>query len=383
MKALALIALAGCVSGLEPGEVGLGRRVGAFPGETPAMLPPMTDRSGNVYVVTGNPDSSGAPQPGTLLVGRPRGGWSDGCATGDGPGGGARGWIGATADRGWLWTEAALVEATADGDCRTILDRDPVSTSELTFLAVGSLVVETASGTLAAAIVTSGGSPEPALVAIDLDLGVIRRSEPLPGVTVLGAGADAANGRALFLVTDDAGARVLAVEPRQLSVDTVDISGDPGMLQGELLADATGAMAGVLADDSVLVGTREGLRVKAMPGAIGIEHAQDDTLRIVGVAGTMPFSATVDGTAHDWRLALEIEALIADGVVVIDERSGTRVATQWEGRHALGGVPLVTARSAPEYAVGTRAVLVADPPMDRGGIPYSQVAVVPVGIELP
>lgn len=384
---LVLAVTSACVSGLEPGELGTGRAIGAYPGEPAAVLPPMTDLVGNVYVATGMPDVTGAPQPGTVLVAGARGGWSAGCATGDGPRGGARGWLGATAERGWLWTEAALIEIDAvTGDCTTKLDRDPVSTSDVTFVAAASVVTETVSGTYALAAITTGAAPQPTLVAIDLDLGVIRASAPLGDVTVLGGGA-AADGRGLFLVREAAATQLLVVTSGDLGITRHRVSGEGSGVQGGLAGGFDGTYAGVLANGTLLVGTADDLRIESVPGAIGIERDDDDRLWLTGAAAGEPWIAPLArgdlGAPVPWNLAAQVRDTLADGLVVIDERSGQRTASRWIARSALGDLPLVSAHAAPAYGVGARVLLVGDRPVDRGGIPYSQLAIVPVGVTWP
>lgn len=390
--ALTLAPLVGCVEGLSPEEIGIGRRVGLYPGEVAAVLPPLTDEVGNLYVVTGQPDTTGSPQPGTAHSGGARGGWSAGCATGTGTLGGARGWIGASAGRGWLWTKTAIVELdVATGTCATKLDSDPVSASDVQFLAAAPLVDESVSGRFALAILTSGAEPMPHLATIDLDLGLVRASTPLPGAQVFAVGADADTAEAAFLVTDANGARIILARAHTGIVASLPVGGTlpaaPAEV-GEIAFGGDGSIAANLGGGALVLGTRAGVAISAAPfGIRTIERDDAGQLWLAGMdaagAKVASIAAGAASAAQPWSCATAVDQALASGVVVIDERSGDRTATKWRAHSAYGASALLPLRSAPAYAVGARAVLVADPSVDRGGIPYSQLAVVPVGVEFP
>ncbi len=382
----------GCVEGLAPEEIGIGRRVGLYPGDIAAVLPPLTDEVGNLYVVTGQPDSTGSPQPGTAHSGGARGGWSAGCATGTGTLGGARGWIGASAGRGWLWTKTAIVELdVATGTCATKLDTDAVSASDVQFLAAAPLVDESVSGRFALAILTSGAEPTPHLATIDLDLGLVRESTPLPGAQVFAVGADVDTAEAAFLISDASGARVLIARAHAGIVTTLPVAGAlpaaPAEV-GEIAFGSDGSIAANLDGTTLALGTRAGLAISAAPmGIRTIERDDAGHLWLAGMdaAGAKVASITggVASAAQPWSCATAVDQALSAGVIVIDERSGDRTATKWHAHAAYGVSALLPMRAAPAYAVGARAVLVADPAVDRGGISYSQLAVVPVGVEFP
>jgi hypothetical protein len=397
MKTLAVLALVlaplvGCVDGLQPEEIGIGRRVGLYPGEVAAVLPPLTDEVGNLYVVTGQPDSTGSPQPGTAHSGGARGGWSAGCATGTGTLGCARGWIGASAGHGWLWTKTAIVELdVATGTCATKLDSDPVSASDVQFLAAAPLVDESVSGRFAIAILTSGAEPTPHLATIDLDLGLVRASTPLPGAQVFAVGADADTAEAAFLVSDASGAHLLVARAHTGIVTTIPVgAGLPAVPAevGELAFGSDGSIAGNIDGTTLVLGTRGGVSVSTAPFSVRtVERDDAGQLWLAGTdAAGAKVASVIGGTAspaQSWTCAAAVDQALSAGVVVIDERSGDRTATKWHAHSAYGASALLPMRSATAYAGGARAVLGADPSVDRGGIPYSQLAVVPVGVEFP
>ena len=86
--ALALVcALGGCVDYLDPGEHGVMRYFGEVRGDAPlALLPPIADRDGNVYVLYGARDLSTA----LVFVGHAGGGWTSGCTAHKGDSRGAQ-----------------------------------------------------------------------------------------------------------------------------------------------------------------------------------------------------------------------------------------------------------------------------------------------------
>ncbi|HEY4176744.1 MAG TPA: hypothetical protein VGM90_07930 [Kofleriaceae bacterium] len=399
------IALAGCVDGLQPAEVGMGRRVGTgdVQGDVSAVLPPMTDRSGNIYVVSGEPDSTGIPQPGTFWVGDSQGEWTQGCLTGEGIRGGALGWIGATSDRGWLWTGTQIVEVIPDyanwsevGEislCRSKLDVDTVSQADIFYKAVAPFVDETVSGDFAVGAITLGATPTVYLSTFQLDIGdfgVVTNSLALGDVDVLATGANPSTREAAFLVRDAAGPRIVIAKPNAKSLTTILVNGTlpTTTLISQLTFASDGSIAAVLDDHTVLVGNRSGVTVSPAPfTARGIETDDDGNAHLIGVASDVAQVATIHegllGVGQEWSVAMSVEAQLAAGVVVVDYLSGSRDAHRWQTHAAAGGISLVQRYHAPAYAVGARAVLVANPAVDRGGVKYSQLAVVPVGVELP
>jgi hypothetical protein len=397
-------ALAGCVDGLQPAEVGMGRRVGTgdVQGDVSAVLPPMTDRDGNIYVVTGEPDATGVPQPGELWVGDPQGNWF-GCSTGDGLRGGALGWIGATSDRGWVWTGTQIMESIPDyanwsevGEtalCRPKLDIDAVSQGDIFYKAVAPFVDETVSGDFAIGTITVGADPKVYVATMQLDIGetgVITNTIDLGAVEVLATGANPSTREGAFLIRDAAGTRIVIAKPNEKSLKTILVNGTvpTQTLLAQMTFASDGSIAAVLDDHTVLVGNRSIATVSPAPfTARGIETDDDGNAHLIGVASDVAQVASIHngalGTAQAWDVAMNVEAQLAAGVVVVDYLSGSREAHRWQTHSATGGISLVQRYHAPAYAVGARAVLVANPAVDRGGVKYSQLAVVPVGVELP
>ena len=128
IRILLLLALAGCVEPLSEGEWGGFRYFGEIRGEPPMrLLPPMTDREGNVYVLYGDTDGG---EDTIVYTGSPSGDWSGGCTAHRGIEG-LRGFVGRSDDRMWYWSGDALVAVDGrTGSCHELLGRDPVSLTE-------------------------------------------------------------------------------------------------------------------------------------------------------------------------------------------------------------------------------------------------------------
>ena len=125
---LVLAALTGCIDYLDPGEVGAVRYFGEVrytPGTPLPLLPPIADRDGNAYVLSGSRDLRQV----TAFTGQAGGGWSSGCALHKGDDRGAHGWIG----RGAPLTDAEAFTARIllIHHYRRVVLRDPLLPSAL------------------------------------------------------------------------------------------------------------------------------------------------------------------------------------------------------------------------------------------------------------
>jgi hypothetical protein len=378
------IILAGCIDGIAPGELGLGRRIDTMQGPIAATVPPLTDLDGDVFVVTGPLDPQGAPQPGTVYVGGARGGWSKGCATGTGSDAVALGWIGAVEDRAWLWTHDAILEIAADGTCTPRLDTDPRSGAELRFLAVAPVIDRTVSQDRAVAIVTTGTDARAYVITIELSLGSVLSSTVIEQpITLLGAGGG--DGRGAFLVAAGNAASLVLATPSDGVVGQLAVGGSPGPLHSDLAIGSDGSIAGVLASGSLLVGDAGGMRIAPAPaGAAGIERDDDGGLWVTASGPSIaPVRGGSVGGAMPWVSVAAADASIARGVDVLDERDGSRSGTRWQAHSVVGDGLLVGSHPSQPYAVGVRGWLVGDAAVDRGGIPYNQVAFLPIGVTFP
>ncbi len=384
MKIALCLVLAGCVDGIAPGALGLARQIDVMPGPIAAVVPPITDRAGDVFVVTSPPDVGGAAQPGIVYAGAAHGGWSMGCPTGTGPDGAALGWIGAIDDRAWLWTHAALVQIDATGKCTTLLDRDPQSESDLRFEAVAPMVDQSISAVRAVAVVTTMTDPRAFLITIDLGRGTVLSSMPIDGgLHALASGAGGGTGA--FVLGNGTASVIAFATPAAGLTGQADVSGALPAVASDLGVGDDGSLAAVLADGSILVGNRVGVHAIAAPmPATGIDRDDDGGLWLTAPGPMLaPVTGGVVGAPIAWTSAAAAQGALASGVAVLDERAGSRTASLWQAQTAIGDALMVAAHPSLPYAVGVRGWLVGDAPMDRGGISYSDIAFLPVGVTFP
>src|SRR5437899_3216851 len=92
---------AGCLEYLSPGEIGTPRYFGQARGTVPLnLLPPISDRDGNAYVLYG---STTTPEV-NVYVGPSEGGWYSGCSLTEGSARFMHGWVGRAQSRAWYWS---------------------------------------------------------------------------------------------------------------------------------------------------------------------------------------------------------------------------------------------------------------------------------------
>ena len=408
-RALALViaaaALAGCVDTLDPGEHGVMRYFGEVRGAAPlALLPPIADRDGNVYVLYGGRELDTA----LAFVGRAGGGWTSGCSLHKGDSRGAHFWIGRAQDRAWYWSGDALVEVVgATGSCKAVLDKDPASNADLLFLGVVPAVREAPSRTTAVALFQSPTDRLPYQGIIDLGLGRysdIHRFEPrddVESVTVLGTGADADGEVGVMLISYLRGGS-LVVEGRFLDSagDTIAVApisgGDPLVLGqdavlGQLQISASGLVAGLLLDGSMVLFDRNGGSIGSFSldmTPVGVHRASGGSLWLVGESGgpvVAPLGADGrPGGSVSWSASQDAESALAGDVTVLDDRTDPRRYTTWhEPSSAIGSYPFLSAAPPLVYAEDTTAWLFAGPSYSVGGEPRTAVAMAPVGITYP
>ena len=105
LLALAMLAASGCGEVLAPGEWGTLRYFGQLGGDLPMRLvPPRTDREGNVYVLYGLDQWHGS----RMYVGHHLGGWTGGCEVHKETNERLHGFVGTATDRAWWWSGMAL-----------------------------------------------------------------------------------------------------------------------------------------------------------------------------------------------------------------------------------------------------------------------------------
>lgn len=393
-----IVATSACISPLEEGELGTARHFGVVRGDAPlALLPPAVDRQGNVYVLfgdTANPEVS-------AYIGHVRGGWSTGCEVTQGTTVGVRGWVGTTDVFAWYWSGTALVELRGDtGGCNRILDEDPTTGTELAFLGVIPHVRETSSSTTAVALVQGQSDPDPFIVVVDLTerrFAEVRPFEPAgtEDLRVVGVGADAA-GNGVFLLSYEQGGATKTelrfVDAHGRQTGSVPVSAEPlatADIAGELQFGPGGLVAGLLSDGRVLRANRSGAGTELVAGMtpVGV-HKHDGRVYLVGLFDGRPAATelSLQGSIAQpvpWQLSERVAATLSAGIAVLDDRSAERNYVRWNARSAIGTHPFLSAHDPRDYAVDVAGWLVAGPTYATGGISYTAVAHVPIGISYP
>ena len=392
---VALIAAAGiaCVSGLESGQLGNVRYFGELLGEPPMRLvPPLADRDGNIYVLYGAPDR----QDTQVFVGRRGGGWTGGCVAHRGVYG-LHGFIGRTLDRVWYWSGTALVEVSGDtGACRLVLRNDPVSGTELQFLAVAPYVDETPSRRFAYALVR-GITGDPQFTMVDLDRRLPFNARPFPvdtnDVDVIATGAwnsfrltafvIRAQGDSVVYFLDRLG-NIIREVPANIP-QTLEEYAAPAFL--EFSDDGVGVAR--LTDGRILVVTGNSAEVEEPGFAAEGVLRWDGQVFVTGRQGDTPVVAVVTTAGgieepSPFRAAESAAAAIQQTLAVNDERGQPARPRIWEGAQtAIGDVPLITPWSLDPYTVDSVGWLLAGPGFESGIEPVTATAFVPIGLEVP
>lgn len=412
--------LVSCVSAPEPGEFGKFRYVGNVRGEPPLdVLPPLSDRDGNAYVLYGSLDSLESPE---LFIGFASGGWVGGCnvteTTSVIPGGpiyGLHGWVGRAQSRAWYWAGEALVGGNGQtGGCGRILGSDPASGATLGFRAVVPWVLETPSRTIGLAWIQAVGDPVPFQVVLDLEQNVytnISEFEPrdATAVEVIGVGGRVAEREGVVLVRFERGGQVFAearfIDADGETVDTESINGLANLpeygLTGYLQSNAEGLYAGLgFGGDGVpyvVLLDRSGGSARPMADyvtfttdtvPVGV-HEWDGQIWVVGTEGGLPkaWAITDDGdieAAKTWKASRAAAESLTGGITVIDDRRLPSRETEWaDPRTAMGAFPFLSGHRLDHYADGTTTWLIAGPDFLAGGQPQTAIAYAPVGVGYP
>ena len=400
-RLLLLAVLPACLDYLDPGQVGTVRYFGevqSTPGLPLPLLPPISDRNGNAYVLSGGRELRQV----TVFTGQAGGGWVSGCALHKGDDRGAHGWLGRTRDHAWYWSGDALVEVSGDtGSCNYVLDRDPASAASIAFLGVAPAVRDAPSRTSVVALIQTPNDPLPFWVVVDLVqkryTQLTRFSPDAGNIVVLGTGAVDEAGASVFLVRYEVGG-VPYVEARYLDAEanitrTVPVGGLNAMGEDAVLdflaVDKDGTAAGVLSDGRLVVFNRDGGSARDVTGmtALGV-HVSDGALWLAGTTGT-PVIATIAGngavgTPQAWQASKDTASALSGSLHVIDDRAAPRRNISWtNSSSAIGLAPFLSASTPHHYAIGETLWLVAGPSYDAGGELHTQIALAPIGLSYP
>ena len=398
-----LVTSLGCSESLAPGEHGAFRYVGNVRGAAPlALVPPISDRDGNAYVLFGDINLVSDTQ---LFIGLRGGGWkSDGCditgVTGSNDFG-VHGFVGRAQNRAWYWSGDALVRARArSGKCARVLELDPSSGARLSVRAAIPYVRETPSQTTMVAWIQSPTDPRPFEVRIDLENDVYTSVVELdPGnalnVEVLGVGANPTTKEgvvlARFMEGETLRVRAFFYDHEGQRVDAANITGLDLLpeygIAGYLMANEAGLYAGVDVEGQLVVLDKSGGRRQTVSGMapVGV-HRWDGQLFVVGESNGQPRIADIDddgdvGNANPWDASNEAGDALGSLVEVTDDRSLPSRDVEWKNpRAAMGPAFFVHKHSADLYADGTTTTLIAGPSFSAGGEDRTAIAFAPVGI---
>ena len=434
LLALTVLTGTGCKSGtLAPGEWGTFRYFGELEGVAPireepddlqeplVLLPPVTDREGHIYVV-----HEQVTKDAVVYVGDPYGGWSRGCPPSETPLPNAdqddeqvHGVLGTSYDMAWLWTGDALVQVSGStGECKQVIDRDPLTLTDLRVVAAMPYIHETpARRTLNAWVQGTNyaiARNPPFQVVVDLDLrryvaSSVFEPDGATCIDVLGVGSDPSAAESVVVVAYnydgsrirearfiDADGRTTARASLDIGSDDVFVcaSADAGptpepRVRGFLQANDVGVYAGLLDDGTLLSFNSGGGAAKALPdfevqGMVKV----DGSLYVTGVYDNRPIAAEVRGTgevsdAVRWEASERAAAGLLNSIDVLDERYSPAEPVQWRSPvTAIGTWPLMTPHPIDTYALQTTGWLVAGPTFESTQL-RTAVAFAPVGVTVP
>jgi hypothetical protein len=394
----------GCIEFLAPGELGEMRYIGDSRGEDVfRFIPPISDNNGNVYYLNG---STMSDQDITATVGNELGGgWRGRCSVHKNPGRGAHGWVGYSFDTAYFWSGDALASLDALGDCKQLLDKDPVTRANLAFKAVIPWVRVTPTARTMVAMVQSPTDPVPFFVVIDLDIRRYDRFQEFEprgaiDVEVLGVGADPDNDAGFVVVKYTLGEQV-RVEGRFVdrNGEVTDIVNLPVMplqnygedtMTGFMQINSAGWVSGVLEDGFVLVfnRTRGAVRDNGNFETVGVHRWEGETY-VVGTANGRPAIARVqdDGTLASprvWESAEATARAMQGNVVIQDDRFQPHRTLTWPNPGpAFGAFPWLYPHTPHRYTQDTSLLSIAGPAYMAAGETYTAIAVGPVGLSYP
>ena len=430
--AIALFLTAGCRSGtLESGEWGTLRYFGELEGVIPlndteddlqlplVMIPPTSDRDGNIYVLHERDTKDSA-----VYVGNPYGGWSPGCRAGDSqlPQASAqdaslRGFLGTSQSMAWYWAGDSLVQVSGKtGECKQVMDRDPLTLSDLAFVAAVPYVHETpARRTLNAWVQSTNSAANrepPYQVVVDLDLRRYVTYSPFEPseatcVDILGVGANPDHEEGVVVVAYNWNgsrvqeARFMDAHGNNTGIATLDMGisevfvceGDSDrpepLIVGQLQGNDQGIYAGLLDNGELLSFTSSSGSSKALPNfAVEGMAKIDGSLWVTGTADGGPVVGAVTGIGNvggviRWESSKRAADNLVGSIKVLDERYSPAEPVSWPSPvTAIGTWPFMSPFPLDNYAVDTTGWVVAGPSFESVTV-RTAVAFGPVGISVP
>jgi hypothetical protein len=341
------------------------------------LLPPATDRFGNVYVLFGDRARTDT----TVWVGHTDGGWSGGCSAHRGSFG-IHGFVGRTDERMWYWAGNSLVEVRGSlGSCSEVLPSDPVSSAEMYFEAVVPWVRETPTRSTIITLIKSINDARPYLTLIDIEEQIYTEVQPFEptnakDVTVIGTGANPDRFEAYIVVTytqnGSTVSEVMVIDGFGNITDRISLQNDASLdewaVVGFLQGADNGLVAGMLETGEILIFNGAGGGVSSVNSfdAVGI-HEEDGMLYVTGMGGNDPVIAPISssgvvGNPIIWTAAKSAAQGLSGAISVVDERNSPMRNTTWEEpESAISTWPLVTPYPLDDYVDGATGWLVAGP----------------------
>ena len=392
---LATTSLLGCSPPLENGEIGNIRYFGEIPGEVPMrLLPPTTDRDGNIYVAYGARNRTDTE----IWAGRASGGWNNACSGHRGSFG-LHGFIGTADNEAWVWTGDTILHVWGEsGTCHEILKQDPVTGTSLIWQAIAPGVRISPSRMSTTGLVRSTNSGQYYLSVIDLERETMTQLQTLQptgveDLIVLGTGADTALDEYLFAISYTlSGKRVdeaLLLDSDNQLLRRIPLDLDTAPAEYEILgffqSNGGGAWAGVRENGGViLIAPAGGYDVRPDFDAYGLLRTPKN-LFVTGLVGSSPVAARVadnsslEGT-REWRTPELALNQLEQSVVVFDERNSPLRKTSWEtSESAIGIRPLISPYPLDSYTENSAGWLFAGPSYQGPAEQITSVGFAPIG----
>jgi len=393
----------GCGPPLDVGEFGDFRYAGNARVQddgTIPMLPPMSDRDGNAYVLYGDVNLLERK----LYIGNVAGGWFSGCIDlTQGNDFGVHGFVGRAQSTVWYWNGYALIRAAPTPPyCSRVLEFDPKSDALLNFLAVVPWVRETPSRTTTLAYVQAPSDPLPFRVVVDLQRNIytnVAEFEPSNAeeVTVLGTGGILQKGEGVFIVRYRVGETVRTaarfIDYQGQRLDSIGLSGlenlPPYGIIGYVQGNSEGLYAFLDVEGQVTTFDKSGSRRRAVGSMnpVGIQEWGGDLYLVGTSSGGRPRIAPIldngsFGDTRTWGAAEAAADNLDSKIVVTDDRSLPSRDTTWKNpRTAIGTNFFVSPHKLDHYAQDTTTWLVTGPSFGaQSGNEQIAIAWVPVGI---
>lgn len=381
-----------CGPTLGSGAAGTFRFIARVKGTPPlAIIPPVSDRQGNVYTAYGALDLRETE----VFVSAAAGGSVQSCASTKGDAYGQHGFVGFGDDRVWYWSGDALVVVLAAGGCRAILNTDPHTNSDLQFKAVLPFVRVTSTRSSLVALVKSPTDLAPFSALIDLERGIMSNVTALSGtIDVVGVGAERDGDARVALLSRDGKMEADFFDEDAYFTGSAPVSGtvppEYGVV-GALRRNAAGTWAGLTSSGALLVFNRSGggeMAFDASVKPVGV-HLWKEALWLVGTNGTRPVVVPLDdsgrpGQVFAWDASAATAATVSGALLVNDDRSyPVRQVTWTNVVSAVGAKPFLGPFSPWPNTPDSSLVVIAGPTSTEGSRSVTSIAIASVGLTYP